>query len=75
MALDIPRPRRGARKSWAGGKRPPTAMGLSRTDYWHFLREAYGMGALEAWNYVKRMGPPPSADQIRGHLATEAAHG
>ena len=44
------------------------ALGLHRADYWRFLRRVYGMGALEAWEYIKRVGTPPSAEIIREAL-------
>ena len=43
-------------------------LGLNRTEYWRFLRRVYGMGALEAWRYIDRVGLPPTASQIRAAL-------
>jgi hypothetical protein len=40
------------------------ALGLDRRAYWRFLRLVYGMGALEAWNYIKRIGIPPTVTKI-----------
>lgn len=48
---------------------PTIGLGLGRDDYWHFLRRVYGMQALEAWNYIKRQGLPPSAGDIRAAVA------
>ncbi len=45
-----------------------TAVGLTKHDYWRFLCRVYGMGALEAWDYIRRVGTPPSAEQIRSAL-------
>jgi hypothetical protein len=46
-----------------------TALGLNRNDYWRFLRRVYGMDALGAWNYIKRMGLPPTAESVRAAIA------
>jgi hypothetical protein len=45
-----------------------TGLGLNRTAYWRFLRRTYGMGALEAWTYIKRVGLPPSIASVRRAL-------
>lgn len=50
--------------------KPTNGLGLGRDEYWSFLRRVYGMGALEAWNYIKRMGLPPSAADIRAAIST-----
>ena len=47
-------------------------LGLDRRAYWCFLRRVYGMGALEAWNYIARMGTPPSVEQVREALHATA---
>lgn len=41
-----------------------TGLGFDRRDYWRFLRNVYGMGALEAWKRIQEQGLPPSAQQI-----------
>jgi hypothetical protein len=51
---------------------PATGLGLGRDDYWRFLRRVYGMQALEAWNYIKRVGTPPSAADIRAAIGRKA---
>lgn len=45
-----------------------TAIGLDRAGYWFFLRRKYGMGALEAWTYIKRNGTPPGAAELRNAI-------
>lgn len=50
-----------------------SALGLDRQNYWRFLRVVYGMDALSAWNYVKRVGPPPSVQEIRNAIAARKA--
>lgn len=44
------------------------ALGLGKHDYWRFLRRVYGMSAVEAWEYIKRIGTPPTAPTIRAAL-------
>lgn len=36
-----------------------------KREYYFFLRRVYQMEALEAWNYIKRLGLPPTAEQIK----------
>ena len=45
--------------------RPPHALGLRKRQYWRFLRDVYGLGALEAWTTIERAGIPPSLDELR----------
>lgn len=54
--------------------RPATALGLGRDDYWRFLRLVYGMGALDAWNYIKRMRTPPTVQQVRDAISHKEEH-
>jgi hypothetical protein len=44
------------------------ALGMSKVEYWRFLRRVYEMGALEAWTYIDRVGTPPTAVQFRAAL-------
>jgi len=53
----------------ASERTPCHALGLDRADYWRFLRKVYGMGALEAWAYIRRRGTPPTVEQIRTVIA------
>lgn len=46
-----------------------TAIGLDRTGYWFFLRRVYGMGALQAWDYIKAQGTPPGAAELRNAIS------
>jgi hypothetical protein len=46
-----------------------TALGLDRRGYWRFLCRTYGMGSLEAWEYIARVGLPPSAAEIRAAVS------
>jgi hypothetical protein len=46
-----------------------TALGMNRTEYWHFLRKVYGMDALGAWNYIKRVGLPPTISDVRAAIS------
>ena len=48
--------------------RPPHALGLGRDAYYRFLREVYHMPALDAWNYIKRMGLPPTVADVRAAI-------
>lgn len=41
------------------------ALGLDRNGYYFFLRRVYGMGAMEAWVYIKRVGIPPTLAQLQ----------
>jgi hypothetical protein len=50
-----------------------TALGMGRNAYWRFLCRTYGMGALEAWQYIARVGLPPTAERIRVTLTEKAA--
>jgi hypothetical protein len=43
---------------------------MDKPTYWRFLRRVYGMGALEAWEYIDRVGTPPDTQWIRFVLAT-----
>lgn len=53
--------------------RPSHALGLGKHGYWRFLRRVYGMGALEAWDYIKARGTPPTAEQVRASIADRKA--
>lgn len=47
-----------------------TGLGLNRAQYYLFLRRVYGMLAWEALAYIRRVGLPPSADQVVAAIAT-----
>lgn len=50
---------------------PRHALGQDRAGYWRFLRRVYEMGALEAWDYIARHGPPPTVEQVRAALQSQ----
>lgn len=47
---------------------------ISKTDYWHFLRRVFGMGALDAWRFIERVGTPRDTPEIRWYMSTAKKH-